>query len=59
MELKVHIAYYPGEEQYGASLWENDCMVDIDYNLYDTKSEASLAGNKLKEAYIKSRNEVK
>lgn len=57
MELTVHITYFPMEAQYGTSIWQGDTMLDMDYTLYDTKSEASSAGKKLKAAYIKSRNE--
>lgn len=58
MELTVHITYFPMEAKYGASIWQGDKIADMSYNLYDTKSKALLAGEELKEAYIKSRNEV-
>lgn len=53
MELTVHMTYFPMEVKYGTSIWQGDTMLDMDYTLYDTKSEASSAGKKLKAAYIK------
>lgn len=52
MELKVHITYFPMERQYGASLWLGDKMIDIDYNLYDTKREASMIGESMRRNYM-------
>lgn len=54
MELTVHVTYFPMEDQYGASLWLGDKMVDIDYTLYDTKREALKMGKLLKNDYINS-----
>lgn len=53
MELTVHITYFPMEAQYGASLWQGDKMIDIDYQLYDTKKKAQKAGELLRKDYIK------
>ena len=52
MELTVHITYFPMEAQYGASLWQGDTMIDIDYQLYDSKKEAQKAGKLLRKEYI-------
>ena len=59
MELTVHITYFPMEAQYGASLWQGDKMVDIDYQLYDTKEKAQKAGEMLRQDYTKLSDEVK
>ena len=53
MELTVHITYFPMEAQYGASLWQGDSMVDIDYQLYSGKSDAVRAGDRLKRLFLK------
>ena len=53
MELTVHITYFPMEAQYGASLWQGDKMIDIDYQLYDTKKKAQKAGALLRKDCIK------
>lgn len=53
MELTVHITYFPMEAQYGASLWQGDSMVDLDYQLYGKKSYAVHAGDRLKRDYLK------
>lgn len=59
MELTVHITYFPMEAQYGASLWQGDKMIDIDYQLYDTKAKARKAGEMLRQDYTKFIDEVK
>lgn len=59
MELTVHITYFPMEAQYGASLWQGDKMIDIDYQLYDTKLKAKKAGEMLRQDYNKLSDEVK
>lgn len=53
MELTVHITYFPMEDQYGASLWRGDTMIDIDYQLHDSKNEAQKAGKLLRKEYIR------
>lgn len=58
MELTVHITYFPMGDQYGASLWQEDRMVDIDYQLYDTKNEARRMGERMKADYISRMSEV-
>ena len=59
MELTVHITYFPMERQYGASLWQGDKMIDIDYQLYDTKKKAQKAGEMLRQGCNKLSDEVK
>lgn len=58
MKLTVHIAYFPMEAQYGASLWQGDTMISIDYRLYDTKGEAQKAGETLRQEYNRLSDEV-
>ena len=53
MELTVHITYFPMEDQYGTSLWRGDTMIDIDYQLHDSKKEAQKAGKLLRKEYIR------
>lgn len=53
MELTVHITYFPMEAQYGASLWQGDTMIDIDYQLHDSKKEAQKSGKLLRKEYIR------
>ena len=53
MELTVHITYFPMEAQYGASLWQGDTMIDIDYQLHYHKKEAQKAGKLLRKEYIR------
>lgn len=52
MDITVHITYYPMEAKYGASLWQGNSMIDIDYQLYDTKQIARKMGALLKTKYI-------
>ena len=59
MELTVHITYFPMEAQYGASLWQDDKMIDIDYQLYDTKEKAQKVGEMLRQDYNKLSDAVK
>lgn len=58
MELTVHITYFPMEAKYGASIWQEDRMIDIDYQLYDTKKEARRMGERMKADYISGMSEV-
>lgn len=58
MELTVHITHFPMEDQYGASLWQEDRMIAIDYQLYDTKKEAQRMGERMKADYISGMSEV-
>lgn len=58
MELTVHITYFPMEAKYGASIWQEDRMIDIDYQLYDTKREARRMGERMKADYIAGMSEV-
>lgn len=54
MDIIVHITYFPMEAKYGASLWDGDTIIDMDYNLYDNKKQALKAGvalrNKVEES---------
>ncbi|UMO77796.1 hypothetical protein [Bacteriophage Phi NF-1] len=60
MELTVNITYFPVEKKYGASLWLGDKLVDIGYNLCDTKRKAMKMGGLLKNNYInKERGRIK
>lgn len=42
--MEVHTTYYPAEERWGWSLYEDNVFVEICTELYDTEKEAWEAG---------------